>query len=222
MRWTGPDDHYLFVLDGLAATRRLIRKAGGVATELWQAPGPFVSDEWREVVLEAIGTRLRVLLDGTVLADLRDATLASGAVALYAGATATCRFAALTVDAAEPSWMTYHEFANDEPMAAGRRVRLFVGTAADLTLEPQGSEVRRFRASPPPTRGPGGCPPRAWTSAWSPRPVTSYTLTVSYLTPLMPRRRRSDCCAPLTAPVLPSRARPTQRPALGLCPATTS
>jgi hypothetical protein len=88
---------------------------------------------------------LRVLLDGSVLVDLHDATLASGAVALYAGATASCRFAALTVDAAEPSWMTYHEFAGDEPLAAGRRVRLFAGTAADLTLAPQSSEVRRFQ-----------------------------------------------------------------------------
>jgi hypothetical protein len=143
VRWRGPDDHLRFVLDGPAGTRRLIRAEAGVETELWQTAGPFTPAEWREVVVEAIGTRLRVLLDGTLLADLHDSANPAGMVAAYTEGPG--RFAALTVVAAEPDWMTYHEFGADEPLAAGRRVRLFAGTEADLTLPAVTGEVRRFQ-----------------------------------------------------------------------------
>lgn len=143
VRWRGPDDHMRFVLDGPAGVRRLIRVSRGVATELWRAAGPFPVGEWREVVVEAIGTRFRVLLDGTLLADLHDDACPAGAGAPYAQGPG--RFAALTVAAAEPAWLTYHQFAADSVLAAGRRVRLFAGTEADLTSPPVTSEVRRFQ-----------------------------------------------------------------------------
>jgi hypothetical protein len=113
-----------------------------VSTELWSAPAPFVPDEWRELVLEAIGTRLRVLLDGTVLVDLHDTAHHRGAVALHGGAGA--QFAAPTVTAAEPVWMPYHTFTADGPIVAGRRVRLFAGTP-DSALTPQTAEIHQFQ-----------------------------------------------------------------------------
>ena len=140
LRWRSARDHYRFTMDG--TTRRLLRAAGGVTTELWSAPGPLFVDEWRELVLESIGTRLRVLLDGTVMVDLHDSTHPSGSVAVVGDAGA--QFAAFLVSAAAPSWMPYHTFA-DSALAAGRRVRLFAGTEADLALPPVTSEVRRFQ-----------------------------------------------------------------------------
>ncbi len=49
------------------------------------------------------------------------------------------------IDVAAPDWEGYYEFAADESLAAGRRVRLFAGTEAALTLPAQTSEVRRFQ-----------------------------------------------------------------------------
>jgi hypothetical protein len=51
LRWTGPNDHYLFTLDG--TTRGLVRRRGAT-TRLWSAPAPLPIGGWHELAATAV------------------------------------------------------------------------------------------------------------------------------------------------------------------------
>lgn len=144
VRWQGPGDHLLFVLDARVSTARLIRQASGVAATLWSGSATVPLDTWRNLLVETIGTRVRATLNGTLLCDLHDATHAEGRAGLYVCATGSSRFSEFAVEAARPMWFPYATVAGIGPLAGGRRVRLFAGREEDLTLPPVTGEVRQF------------------------------------------------------------------------------
>jgi hypothetical protein len=144
LRWNGPENHLQLVLDARLGTFSLIRHASAVTTTLWSGAGTVLPGVWRELTVEAIGTRLRAMLDGIVLFDLHDASQANGQVGLYVCATGGCRFARFKVRAAEPKWFPYATVAGIGPRAAGRRVRISAGREADAAPPPMAAEVRRF------------------------------------------------------------------------------
>lgn len=53
-------------------------------------------------------------------------------------------FASITIAAAQPRWETYATLAGEPRLAAGRRVRVFSGAAADVTDPIVTGEVRRY------------------------------------------------------------------------------
>jgi hypothetical protein len=144
VRWQGPDDHVALVLDAAAGTRRVVRRVGGTLTTLWSDTAPIAVDAWRDVVVEAIGTRLRVMLDGLLLADVHDATFRDGRVALLACGGGTEQFARFSIERAVPKWMPWGTVTGVGTLAAGRRVRVFAGAAGDLAQPAVTGETRTF------------------------------------------------------------------------------
>jgi hypothetical protein len=96
-RWTGPGDFHLFAMDG-AAGRRLHRVAGGVRTLLAQDPILFTPNRAYQAVVEAIGGAIKVWVDGELVFQVDDPTVAaSGTVALHCSGTATALFSDVRV-----------------------------------------------------------------------------------------------------------------------------
>ncbi|MBL8621290.1 MAG: hypothetical protein JNK64_08305 [Myxococcales bacterium] len=92
VRWVDTDNYYRVSLDRTAGVHRLVRKAAGVTTVLWEAPGGYTPGHPLRVVIDVVGARLRGTLDGAPWFDLVDSTHPAGAVGFYAwrnpGATA--------------------------------------------------------------------------------------------------------------------------------------
>lgn len=144
VRWRGPGDHLLLILDARHNTFRLIRKLRGIATTLWSSVGTLTLDSWRDLSIETIGTRVRATLDGTLLVDLHDYSHAHGQVGLFVSETGTGRFSKFMVQAAEPTWLPYWTISGVGLRAAGRRLRIFSGREQDIGIPPVTAEVRRF------------------------------------------------------------------------------
>lgn len=149
LRWRGPEDHLLLVLDGRSGSYRVIERAGGVSTDLASGPASLAPGAWAELEIEVIGTRLRVELDGALLCDLHRAGHPEGGVALFVCTTGSTQFAGFRVEAAAPVWRPYATLAGIDRLAAGRRLRLFAGRESDVALPPVTSEIRRYQNLPP-------------------------------------------------------------------------
>ena len=97
VRFTGPGDHYRFVLGDGGRTRTLERVVRGRATTLWsdrvQRPGRRL----RDLTLDAEGSTLRVVIAGKELCTVTDATHRSGRVAVLADGAPGARFERLLV-----------------------------------------------------------------------------------------------------------------------------
>ncbi|MGN8106875.1 hypothetical protein ACTJLB_02670 [Paraburkholderia sp. 22098] len=145
LRWQGPDDHVLLLLDSRSGHAKLLRRSGGMLAILGDRAVPLVAGQRSDVVLEAIGTRLRAWLDGAPLFDVHDASLASGSVALFAAATGGAGFARLRVESARPDWLPYATLTGVGLRAAGRRLRLFAGREADVTAPSVTGEVCSYQ-----------------------------------------------------------------------------
>jgi hypothetical protein len=145
LRWQGPDDHLLVVLDARSERFSVIRHTEGVASTVWNEPGTVTLDVWRDLVVEAIGTRVRATLDATVLFDFHVAAPATGRAGVFICATGSGRFARFSVEAAAPAWFPYAAIGGIGRLAAGRRVRLFAGREGDVTAPSVTAEVRGYQ-----------------------------------------------------------------------------
>jgi hypothetical protein len=82
---------------------RLYLMLDGKRTELAEWEGPVERDAWHELSLEAVGDRLRVLLDGRQLIEHHDSAIAGpGMCGVWTKAEAVSRFDDLTITPVQP------------------------------------------------------------------------------------------------------------------------
>ena len=92
-RYQDGDNYYRFSMDCRLGYRRLIKKAGGVVTVLWQdAVASYVAGHSYELTLRAVGSELRGFLDGTPIFAVYDGDLKHGRIGLYCWANPGARF----------------------------------------------------------------------------------------------------------------------------------
>lgn len=127
-RWRSPADHYRIVVDSLSNEFQLVCVAGGVATTIHRSAH---SRPAALIQVEAIGTRVRLWIDGILLSDLRDSTHSgglSGPLAMRGTAAAWHRF---SVAHAEPGWEPWFNFSEEPIRHAGACLTVFAGTEGD-------------------------------------------------------------------------------------------
>jgi hypothetical protein len=145
-RWQGREDHMLLLLDSRNGEVKLVRREGGATSVLASRAMTLPSDgSWQEVLVEAIGTRVRAWLNNALIFDLHDQANPTGAIALFAAASGGARFAGLRVETALPAWLAYATIGGVGRCAAGRRVRVFAGREADVTAPPATAERRAYQ-----------------------------------------------------------------------------
>ncbi len=128
-RWRDADNHYRLLFDGVAGARRLVRRAGGVSTVLWSGAGPLAA---MEVIVTAVGSRLRAWIDDAVLFDVYDDVLAAGQAGVLSLDGGAGFWSAFEVRHAQPQWEDWHAFGTAEGWrAAGRRFDVRAGRSAD-------------------------------------------------------------------------------------------
>lgn len=110
VRVTG-NDGYVVYLDRQLARRRLIRLTNNAATVLAEAPGGYASDRDYALSVEAVGSRLRVHLDGEPVFDVIDRTYTTGSVALFCAANAGAAFTDVRVDDLRATARVAYRFA---------------------------------------------------------------------------------------------------------------
>jgi hypothetical protein len=140
-RYQDEQNYYRFSMDSSRNYRRLVKRAGGWTT-LWEdtSQGYELARDYL-VTVEAVGDRIRVYLDGVLLADVRDDEHDSGAIGLYCWANRGARFQ--RVEVTEPQWLTWKRFEREDPLPAGTRIRIFSGSEAAATPSSAGA-VDRF------------------------------------------------------------------------------
>ncbi|PVE22767.1 hypothetical protein DC522_19155 [Microvirga sp. KLBC 81] len=97
-RFVDRDNYYRVSLDRELSYRRLVKKAGGVVTVLWEDGGNYDIGRSYELSIDAHGEHLIGYLDGVPLFNVRDTALARGAVGFYCWANTGARFEALEVE----------------------------------------------------------------------------------------------------------------------------
>jgi hypothetical protein len=144
-RYRDNDNYYRFSMDRSRKYRRLIRKEAGNVEVLWEDGVPFETDREYLLTIDCAGEVLRGFLDGLPLFTIADESHATGRVGLYCWKNTAARF--LEVRVATPVWTRYYTFGPEERMAAGARVRVHAGNAADVTTAEVWGVERRFAAS---------------------------------------------------------------------------
>lgn len=153
-RYRDSNNYYRFSMDAALGYRRLIRKAAGVVTVLWEDLAnavPAVPDDVAYVsgrvylaTIDCVDNRLTGYLNGLPLFSVEDEANPAGRIALYSWGKTAASFNEVRVTPA--SWMNYYQFGAEEVRAAGTRLKLFSGNAADAPAAIP-LEERRFRAS---------------------------------------------------------------------------
>ena len=90
-RYTDPENFYRLAFDARRGFTRLVRRAAGKVTVLWQHPESFTVGEPFAVVVVAAGPRLRGFVDGDEIFDVQDPAHPQGRVGLYAYGNAWAR-----------------------------------------------------------------------------------------------------------------------------------
>ena len=96
-RYADPQNYYRFAIDRQRGRRILSRFAGGVFTVL-ATTGLASGVAAHDVVIEAVGSRIVVRVNGTLVASVLDASHAGGAVGFHTQRQPHARFAAVTVE----------------------------------------------------------------------------------------------------------------------------
>lgn len=143
-RYRDSNNYYRFSMDASLGHRRLIRKAGGVVTVLWEDAVAYVSGRVYLLTIDCVGSRIAGFLSGLPLFSVEDDAHAAGRIALYSWGNPAASFNEVRVTSA--SWMTYYQFGAEKLRAAGTRMRLFSGNVVDAPAAVP-LEERRFRAT---------------------------------------------------------------------------
>jgi hypothetical protein len=143
-RYRDSHNYYRFSMDAALGYRRLIRKAGGVVTVLWEDAVAYVSGQPYLATLDCVGHRITGYLNGLPLFSVEDDSNAAGRIALYSWGNTAARFNEVRVTPA--AWMNYYQFGGEELRAAGTRLKLFSGNVADAPVAVP-LEERVFRAT---------------------------------------------------------------------------
>jgi hypothetical protein len=108
-RYQDASRHYRFEMDRQAKRRRLVKVSGGVETVLDQDERDVAinQDQDYRIAIEAIGSQLRVVQDGTTVFAVTNDEIPSGSIALYCKNNPGARFGDVRVD----------DFRADAPVA---------------------------------------------------------------------------------------------------------
>ena len=118
-RYRDEDNYYRFSMDSKRGSRQLVKLVDGKLTVLWQDTEKSYSlGEAHDLMVEAVGERLRVRLESVALMTVFDDAHSEGALALYAHANSDARFSNLTV--LDPTrhigrWQVYDEGHQEGP-----------------------------------------------------------------------------------------------------------
>lgn len=100
-RYGGENSYYRFSLGigtGTSCYRRLVRRAGGVTTVLWQDNVATVLNRDYDLAIAVVANQITVTLDGVQLCDARDPTpLPAGRIGLYAWRCSKAAYSHLSV-----------------------------------------------------------------------------------------------------------------------------
>ena len=102
--------HYRFSLDRERRYRRLVRVGGGRSTVLAEDYFVYQIDRDYEVVIEAIGIRLTVFLDGERIFEVEDGGVDCGGIGLYCWANEGMSFADVRVEDLRPTARPVYRF----------------------------------------------------------------------------------------------------------------
>jgi hypothetical protein len=144
-RWQDPDNHYRLLF--ASGQRRLVRRVGGVSSVLWSDTAPA---NGVEIVVEAIGNRLRAWVDDALMFDVCDDALSSGRAGVLALDGVAANWSRFEVRHVQPRWEDWYQF--DVAIgwrAAGWRFRIFAGRSADSLVAPGAGEEYLFQETPP-------------------------------------------------------------------------
>jgi hypothetical protein len=145
LRYQDADNWYRFSMDSERGYRRLVKSVAGVVTELWS--DIFAYEVGREylVTIDVLGAGIAGFLDGVPMFTVRDSDVATGGIGLYCWANTDARFQSVRVTAT--GWTAHYRFGPDEEtVAAGTRIAIHSGNAADWTDAPKPGLSHRFIA----------------------------------------------------------------------------
>jgi hypothetical protein len=94
----------------------------------------------QRLTIDCVGSRLTGYLDGVRLFDVEDESHVAGRVGLYAWSNSAAQFSEVRVSA--PVWTRYYAFADEEPQAAGTRLRVYGGSEAEAPPQQAAIEPR--------------------------------------------------------------------------------
>jgi hypothetical protein len=83
-RYADADRYYRFSMDKAGSYRRLIKKAGGMVTVLWEDAAAYDIGAQYEVTLRAVGSELRGYVNGTLLYAVNDGDVPRGRIGFTA------------------------------------------------------------------------------------------------------------------------------------------
>lgn len=97
-RYQDENTYYRFSMDREREYRRLIKRGNGDVTILDQDKWIYEEEQIYEIIIEAIGSTIRVFLGGKLLFDAEDEDISSGKIALYCWANEDVHFYEVMVE----------------------------------------------------------------------------------------------------------------------------
>ncbi len=91
-RYVDEDNYYRLSLDHQRSYRRLVRRAHGVVTTLWEDAGTFEVGMPFTLAVDAVGSRLMGYMNERLLFEVTDSTHAAGQIGLYCWGNIGARF----------------------------------------------------------------------------------------------------------------------------------
>lgn len=163
----GAGQHYRFTVDRGAGIRRLEKHVGGAVAVLAEEAFPLDPDRDYRITVEAIGSSIKVDLDGVPVFDCDDDAIRTGGIGLYGSAGS--RFSDLRVDDFRPVVPAAYKFRfvtsrftnflhhlhsyRDEARPVELPADVDLGPASSAAVPPEGrptdAEARAYRALVP-------------------------------------------------------------------------
>jgi hypothetical protein len=125
---------------------RLIKKINGTVSVLWERGLALTQRRVHMLVVDCVGDRVAVYLNGLPVFSVQDGDLAAGRIGLYCWRNPGARFSEVRVS--PPTWTPYYVFGQEARFPASTRVQIFAGSEADAPEEGEPGVARRFLASP--------------------------------------------------------------------------
>lgn len=149
-RYASSKDHVRLALAPGAGTAAVIAAQAGTETILWSGslPPPVLpgDPQWR-VSAEAVGRRLRIRIDETLLAEIEDAGLGSGSVSAFASMADSAAFGPFDILHAAPAFEPWYVFGSETARVSGRRIRV-AASAEPGGFSPAAGEEPRWKGLP--------------------------------------------------------------------------
>jgi hypothetical protein len=143
-RYQDADNYYRFSMDAAGSFRRLVKKAAGTVSILWEDSIAYTVGREYLLTIDCIGERLVGYIDGIRLFAVEDGEVASGTIGLYCWANSGARFAEVRVATAD--WFSYYVFGREDTLHAGTQLRLLAGNETEMPASEPGI-IHRFAAS---------------------------------------------------------------------------